>query len=488
MLGGAAVGYSLHRVRAATGGLTRPARSEYLKETVVILSEIRVAGLFGRFDHLIALPATERVTIMVAPNGFGKTTILRLIHILFNQDVRALGRTPFRELQVRFTDGSALTATHLAPSDTGERQPTPSVQIDFAEDGEVKESFTPPVVSHDDLRFPLHMIEEWVPSLDQVGSRAWLDLGTGLHLSLEEVLERYGHQLPPEAQLGFEPPDWFRTLQEQVSVRFVQAERLTRPFPGQPYRRHPRRVSASERTVLFSSRDLQRTIQRTLTEYASLAQALDRAFPAELVSQPLQADLTVDELRDKLRQVETKRQQLVDAGFLPREQDELNPLALDLENVEKAKLGVLAIWARDESQKLSVFDSLQSKVETLKRIINSRFLFKRVTVSQEGFVVKAPNGDVLDLATLSSGEQHELVLLYDLLFRVSKDTILMVDEPELSLHVAWQEKFLSDIEEIAELASFRVLLATHSPQIIGDRFDLAVDLGARVEIASPATV
>ena len=53
----------------------------------------------------------------------------------------------------------------------------------------------------------------------------------------------------------------------------------------------------------------------------------------------------------------------------------------------------------------------------------------------------------------------------------------MIDEPELSLHVAWQEKFLSDIDDIARLSSFRILLATHSPQIIGDRYDLAIELG-----------
>ena len=52
----------------------------------------------------------------------------------------------------------------------------------------------------------------------------------------------------------------------------------------------------------------------------------------------------------------------------------------------------------------------------------------------------------------------------------------MIDEPELSMHVAWQDEFLTDIGDIATLSDCRVLLATHSPQIIGDRFDLTVSL------------
>ena len=77
---------------------------------------------------------------------------------------------------------------------------------------------------------------------------------------------------------------------------------------------------------------------------------------------------------------------------------------------------------------------------------------------------------------LSSGEQHDLVLLYDLLFGIAKNSLIMVDEPELSLHVAWQEEMLSDLQEMASLSDFRVLLATHSPQIIGDRWDLTSEL------------
>jgi predicted ATP-binding protein involved in virulence len=82
---------------------------------------------------------------------------------------------------------------------------------------------------------------------------------------------------------------------------------------------------------------------------------------------------------------------------------------------------------------------------------------------------------------LSSGEQHELVILYELLFRVSKNSIILIDEPEISLHVAWQDEFLKDLGQMAELSQFNALVATHSPQIISDRWDLTVELKGPAE-------
>lgn len=83
----------------------------------------------------------------------------------------------------------------------------------------------------------------------------------------------------------------------------------------------------------------------------------------------------------------------------------------------------------------------------------------------------------LRLEQLSSGEQHELVLFHHLLFEVRRDSLVLIDEPEISLHVAWQTSFLSDLDKINRLLGVHFLLATHSPSIISDRWDLTVGLG-----------
>jgi len=50
------------------------------------------------------------------------------------------------------------------------------------------------------------------------------------------------------------------------------------------------------------------------------------------------------------------------------------------------------------------------------------------------------------------------------------------------LHVAWQQSFLRDVKTTAELASFDMLIATHSPQIVNENWDLAVSLNPPEEL------
>jgi predicted ATPase len=54
----------------------------------------------------------------------------------------------------------------------------------------------------------------------------------------------------------------------------------------------------------------------------------------------------------------------------------------------------------------------------------------------------------------------------------------LIDEPELSLHLSWQKRFLDDLLEVVRVTGIDVLLATHSPFIVGDRDDLMVALSA----------
>ena len=105
---------------------------------------------------------------------------------------------------------------------------------------------------------------------------------------------------------------------------------------------------------------------------------------------------------------------------------------------------------------------------------------------EKGFVFKTPynylsNTDNLSPTDLSSGEQHELVLLYELLFKVKSNSLVLIDEPELSLHVGWQSQFLKDLQDIIKVANLDILMATHSPDIIQDRWDLTVELKGRVK-------
>ncbi len=215
-------------------------------------------------------------------------------------------------------------------------------------------------------------------------------------------------------------------------------------------------------------------IQTSIAEYGDRSQELDRTFPNRLVENRLDSEDASKILAEHLDEIKQKRLLLEEAGLLAEEQFNLE--IPDLSKTDDAQRNVLAVYAKDVKEKLAVFDDLYHKVSTFKRIVNSRFSHKQVSVSKNGLLVSKNGETGLNLEMLSSGEQHELVMLYELLFHASSDSLILIDEPEISLHVTWQEKWLDDLEETAKLSNFRAIVATHSPEIIGYRRNLMVEL------------
>lgn len=103
---------------------------------------------------------------------------------------------------------------------------------------------------------------------------------------------------------------------------------------------------------------------------------------------------------------------------------------------------------------------------------------KSITVDRFGVRIIMPNGDSQPLTYLSSGEQQILVLMTHLAFNENAQGagVLIIDEPELSLHVSWQEKFADALLRANKNIQF--ILATHSPSIILEKDDRCVELGA----------
>ena len=446
------------------------------------ISKIGVYGLFNQFNHDIQLNPEERITIMIGPNGFGKTMILRILDALFTRSVGSLEAMPFEQLSISFDDGSILNVQRKL-DERGSRTTRGKLFLEYKRSASARKSDkyeTTGRVSEDDIPFPINAIDDFIPQLRQIGPEEWMDIRTNQVLDLEAVIRDYSDELPlrrriPEGR--FRLPAWLEEMRGAIPVRFIGIERLTHPTTYSSAVVRPRRELnrfSPERTVIQYSQDLADRVQRTLTEYGTLSQALDRTFPTRLVEEPTTPVPSVDVLRVKLSEVEEKRSRFVEAGLLAQQDEDLRVPVIA--SVDESKRGVLAVYAEDALTKLGVFDDLYNRVNALKRIANDRFIYKRVSVSTRGLEVAGWDGSRLDLEMLSSGEQHELVLLYDLLFGITENSLILIDEPELSLHVAWQDEILSDLQEMAGLSNFRVLLATHSPQIIRDRWDLTVEL------------
>lgn len=119
-------------------------------------------------------------------------------------------------------------------------------------------------------------------------------------------------------------------------------------------------------------------------------------------------------------------------------------------------------------------NSLRDPINRFSKLVNNFFAQtkKEVTVASNGQLsVVVGNQKPSSINALSSGEKQLLVMLAHLSLNpnLAGSGVFIVDEPELSLHLDWQEKFVDAIREANP--KVQLILATHSPAIILDRTD-----------------
>ena len=102
--------------------------------------------------------------------------------------------------------------------------------------------------------------------------------------------------------------------------------------------------------------------------------------------------------------------------------------------------------------------------ETLNRLFSST---GKTVDEQEGELEFLIDGtERIHRNDLSSGEKQLLVILLTVLFQEGKPAILLMDEPEISLHLRWQYELIEIIRTLNP--NCQVIIATHSPSIFND--------------------
>jgi predicted ATP-binding protein involved in virulence len=447
------------------------------------IQQISVSSLFGIFDHIIPLNVDERITIIHGPNGFGKTAMLRMLNGFFNSRYSVFKTIPFTKFRVDFDNGNSVEVLKNSEALEKSKKKEYIISFDFYELGKEKVSFPLRATKNTpDLDFPVDILDDIIPELRRVGSKMWRYLPTGEMLSLNDVIDRFEEEvLPLKAKLR-EEPEWLEKLKNDIHVRLIESQRLLNFVPSR-YSRLYSGTPSMLPTVSAYSEEIAQLIQSKLAEYGTTSQSLDRTFPVRVVQQQPSPEVTDEQLRHQLNELEETRSRLIEVGLLDKEEN--SDFQIQPQFIDESTKNILSVYVEDVEKKLSVFNEIASKIELLRRIVNNKFSYSYKEMSfnkEKGFIFKtlyrpaSSDRETLSPTDLSSGEQHELVLLYELLFKVQPNSLVLIDEAELSLHVGWQAQFLKDLQEITKLADLDVLMATHSPDIIQDRWDLTVEL------------
>jgi len=421
------------------------------------LAEFEVLGLFGRYNHRIVFPGSQpgesrpSLVILHGPNGVGKTTILRMIDGCMQLDFDVFRQNPFKSATLKFNDGEAI---HVTPSMDGKRKTAinvvfkkHSVSLHPSHSGPVKDADLAKVERfREDFQTTRRSLAfEFVDAARIVQQRPAQEDDASAFRAWQEMMilrERHG-----ENSRALLPAGRILSLAEKVG-RFVNDAQVNH-----------RRFFASSGTDLF-------------------AQILQRLSGAS------KAKLEVQSLLERLKAIEKQDERFKEFGI------EVDNWSLDgIKSQMKAATNglakdqaVVALGAFVEmlESRTTERSLLANRLETFTTVIGEFLHDKTVTISpRAGLLIRtsAPERRILKEHQLSTGEYHLLYLMVAALVTQRRGTVLAIDEPEMSMHLAWQRKLISGLFRCASKAEPQFIFATHSPDVAADFPDALVELG-----------
>lgn len=75
-------------------------------------------------------------------------------------------------------------------------------------------------------------------------------------------------------------------------------------------------------------------------------------------------------------------------------------------------------------------------------------------------------GEQIEIDTLSTGEKELLSKVFYLYLANIQDSLILIDEPEISLHPSWQNRVVNIYKNFAKKNNCQIIIATHSPHIV----------------------
>lgn len=417
------------------------------------ITAIRIIGLFGLYNYYIPFNSEAYVNLITSPNGYGKTTILTIINNLTKGYLFYFYNLPFAEIIIELTEDNQIIITKTEASTES------SESSDFRQNKETNINFSwkssTSYISFDindkriksalrALRRSLNLTSDDINNLHSAELRDKILYSEEFYNTLSNPLTDYQE---------------FQLKSHSLTTTFIPANRiyggqLVDPDDDAEITWYKETLSP----IKVVSRELRQELKKIRMNYLVQAQKLDSEFLTTLLSST--TVFTEEEYKHKVSYLNSKVESLLKYNLINR----LKFLEY-LDNDNDAR--ILSTHINEVERKLSIYDDFLKKIELFSTLIENKvFANKKFTLSPAyGIRCISDNGAIIDLDCLSSGEQNQLILLYDFIFRVQDNSILLLDEPENSLHVTWQRLFINDIQLIAEKKNLQTIIATHSSRI-----------------------
>jgi energy-coupling factor transporter ATP-binding protein EcfA2 len=417
-----------------------------------ILKSVLLKGVWGERNFECVFQPD--VNFLIGANGSGKTTVINLVAAVLTGNYDALIRTPFSSITCELLQhDDSMQCTKITVERPIQEGGSPMLKYVLSlSDGKKSYELFPSMNSYS-FRMAAHP-SKWISRTKSLSDRELL----------------------------------VATLHEIVNVKWLSVYRS----PGKDDSdEHPHGESSVDRRL----DSLNNRLVRYFSKLAGLKEEainrfLSRVFVALLYtggsSEPINEVKNVD--LKKLRET----MEAIFHRFRIGDIKSMNELSMFLDAAQKALeknaynwqelaslVGVLHLVKVSEEWNKTLFEQeniLRPQHDFLE-IINSMLKGKRLAINTRNeleAILDNSSAKCLSLSDLSSGEKQLLIIFGEALLQDRSEFIYIADEPELSLHVSWQEHLTTNLRKINPQA--QVIFATHSPDIVSQYGDRVINM------------
>ncbi|MCR4799204.1 MAG: AAA family ATPase [Bacteroidales bacterium] len=416
-----------------------------------VVKRIVIEGLYDNHNYDIPFQ-NGGITLITGPNGFGKTTILNIINNALEQRFAYFYELLFDKIILFFGDFEKEQKLVIKKSKVLQ-------ETLFDEDIEYKLDIEFYI---DDINKPIDTLT--IDRGDIIQSRNYASRFSedDLDLFLEND-ENYARKsfLNINHQRVKRQLKNFQIFLNDKKCLFIREQRI--------FSANRLNDNNEKYTITQIADDLKNRYAQQKSLYTDESQKIDSSFVERLLGKNYKAYdeneyyNRVNELKRYVEEYQ-KFNLISKYSFLGKFDSEFKP--------------ALSLYIEDMFNKIKVYEDFYRQLSLFNRFVNGKGLSNKTMILNEknGISFKSDSGRVVPLQRLSSGEQNLVILYYRLVFETEPNTLLLIDEPENSMHVEWLEKMLSDYFVMENILKCQMIIATHSPIFIGDNFNVAYDL------------
>lgn len=435
-------------------------KNEHWSESIVKLTRLIINRLHGHYNYDVKF--NPDVTFIYGLNGCGKTTVLNITEAIITGEIYKLFEYEFENIILEYR--------------SNEKKIKESIFIDRFEDHltVVFEGVTYKIKNdkynarEDKREVPSSYFREY-PFLMNIADRfnyVYLPLNRNStfyrNVRSRNYINRYFHRRIENTESGPFSINNDRDM-ELVRVLILNAYREMMSDISILDEKFRKEILISSVNIIEDSFDIEKVLETYFNNRQKLREAkkqyLTILHDLELIT--LEQEKILNNFFD-----ETEKEMSGNENF---------KISTILRLSEIVRMMRLSKYANDYAKnKDEIRKPLNDFLNIMNDFVKNSEDGKEIMIDKMGqvyFTTKNNPNRPIEISKLSSGEKQLITFFANLMFSVRKGKagIFVVDEPEVSLHLAWQRIFVDKI--IKSNSDLQLIFATHSPEIVEKRRD-----------------